>query len=210
MLDYFKIKKIGHFYPVKALVSLLAPIKEAEDTEKMLYRRVQDSITTYRSYRIIAETSFLEKFEFQASSTKPDATVEEYIKKRLSNEFLWGGGLMDEALFDLDIEWKTKLKKDTDGDDEEEPPEMAKGYIDTWRGSIVGNFLPTGTVYVEKSMHFKHSDPNRICERVINDCEDMFKIPSKMKPKYGLGTYNVYEPVLTQTQRTHLTLLIDV
>jgi len=104
--DYFKIKEVTHFYPVKTLVSVKASKTDVELAEKDIRIRIQDSIASYRSFYVQSRTQWLDKFEHQKGASTfsiektspPASTALQYVEQRLEWEYKSGGGLRSKSV----------------------------------------------------------------------------------------------------------------
>jgi len=165
--DYFKTKEITHFYPVKTLVSVKASKSEVEEAEKDIRLRIQDTITSYRSFYVQSRTQWLEKFEHQKGETK--ATALQYVEQRLESEYETGGGLRRHTI----MEEKDKVKVTADIRHE-------------WRNRIL-KYYPQSTSYQEKLLHFKHSQASRIATAIKESCSALLNVPDSQNPQYLVG-----------------------
>jgi len=58
--------------------------------------------------------------------------------------------------------------------------------LSDWRKKIVQE-LPTGYVYREECLFFKHSDSNRIATDTIRRCQAMIELAEHRAPRFAVG-----------------------
>jgi hypothetical protein len=105
----------------------------------------------------------------------------EYIKERLQHH-------------DIVLSYDRKLVSELADSKEEKVKSMAnmraeaEKNIEQWRKSI-RRLIHPNTKYTERVLLFKHADPSRISDGVLEECKKMLVVDHRLDPLFAVGCF---------------------